>query len=54
MTALAGRLLQMIGLLLLPIGLSIGVFRDDGQLEVRLMFIGAAFFIVGWLMSRKR
>ena len=35
MIALAGRLMQMIGLLLLPIGLSIGVFRDDVQLEVR-------------------
>jgi len=54
MTALAGRLFQMIGLLLLPIGLSIGLFRDDGQLEVRLMFIGAGFFLVGWLMSRRR
>ena len=54
MTALAGRLFQMIGLLLLPIGLSIGLFRNDGQLEVRLMFIGAAFFVAGWLMARKR
>jgi len=54
MTALAGRLFQMIGLLLLPIGLSIGVFRDDGQLEVRLMFLGAAFFVVGWLMARRK
>ena len=54
MTALAGRLFQMIGLLLLPIGLSIGFFRDDGQLEVRLMFIGAAFFVVGWFLSRKK
>ncbi|HUJ13844.1 MAG TPA: hypothetical protein VL284_08670 [Thermoanaerobaculia bacterium] len=54
MTALAGRLFQMIGLLLLPIGLSIGLFRGDDQLEVRLLFIGAAFFFVGWLMARKR
>jgi len=32
MTALAGRIFQMIGLLLLPIGLSIGLFRDEVQL----------------------
>ena len=54
MTALAGRLFQMIGLLLLPIGLSIGLFRDEVQLEVRLLFIGAGFFIAGWLMARKK
>ena len=54
MTVLAGRLFQMIGLLLLPIGLSIGLFRDEGQLEVRLLFIGGAFFVAGWLMARKK
>jgi len=54
MTALTGRLFQMIGLLLLPIGLSIGLFADNAQLEVRLLFTGAGFFFVGWLMARKR
>ena len=54
MTALAGRIFQMIGLLLLPVGLSIGLFRDDVQLEVRLLWIGGAFFVVGWLMARKK
>ena len=54
MIALAGRLMQMIGLLLLPIGLSIGLFRDDVQLEVRLLFIGGGVFFAGWLVSRKR
>ena len=28
--------------------------RDDVQLEVRLLFIGAGFFVAGWLMARKK
>jgi uncharacterized membrane protein YhfC len=54
MIALAGRFLQMIGLLMLPIGLSIGLFRDNVQLEVRLLFIGGGVFFFGWLLARKR
>ena len=54
MNALLGRLFMLIGLLILPIGLSIGLFRDDVQLEVRLLFIGGGFFLVGWLMARAR
>ncbi len=54
MTVLFGRLFQVIGMIVLPIGLSIGLFRDDVPLEVRLLFIGGAFFLVGWLMTRKK
>jgi len=54
MTALFGRIFQLIGMILLPIGLSIGLFGDNVQLEVRLLFTGAGFFFVGWLMARKR
>jgi len=54
MTILLGRLFQIIGLIILPIGLSIGLFQDNAQLEVRLLFVGAGFFVVGWLMARKR
>jgi hypothetical protein len=53
MTVLLGRLLQMIGLILLPFGLMIGLFRDNIALEVRLLFIGGALFLLGWLMARK-
>ena len=53
MNVLVGRLLQLIGMILLPYGLLIGVLRDNVQLEVRLLFIGGAFFVVGWLMARK-
>ena len=52
MKVLVGRLLQLIGMILLPYGLLIGVLRDNVQLEVKLLFIGGAFFVVGWLMAR--
>ncbi|HKO02301.1 MAG TPA: hypothetical protein VJ032_11430 [Thermoanaerobaculia bacterium] len=54
MTGLFGRLFMLAGMLLLPIGLSIGMFRDDVKLEVRLLFIGGAFFVIGWLMAKTR
>jgi len=54
MTPLFGRFFQMVGMVILPIGLMMGLFRDDVALEVRLLFIGGAFFIVGWLMARQR
>ena len=53
MSVLAGRLLQLIGMLLLPLGLMIGVFQDNVALEVRLLFIGGALFLIGWLLARK-
>ena len=52
MKVLFGRFFQMIAMVLLPYGLLVGLFRDNIQLEVRLLFIGGAFFVVGWLMAR--
>ena len=54
MALLLGRFFQLIGMLLLPLGLMIGLFRDNVALEVRLLFIGGAFFVAGWLMARKK
>ena len=54
MTATIGRLLQIAGLIVLPIGFSYGMFHDDVQLEVRLLFVGGALFVLGWLLSRRR
>lgn len=54
MSVFLGRFFQMLGMVILPIGLFIGLFRDDVALEVRLLFIGGAFFVVGWLMARQR
>ena len=53
MIALLGRFLQMMGMVLLPAGLLIGLFRNNIALEVRLLFIGGALFVIGWLLSRK-
>ena len=54
MNALAGRLCMLAGMIILPIGFSIGMFRDDSKTEVRLLFIGAALFFVGWLMAKSQ
>lgn len=54
MTLLVGRLLQLMGMILLPVGLFIGFFRGNVRLEVNLLFLGGAFFVVGWLMARQR
>ena len=54
MTAIAGRLFQLIGMILLPMGLLYGLVKDQIDLEVRLLVIGGAFFLAGWLMSRQR
>ena len=54
MSSLAGRFFQLVGMIILPIGLLIGLLRDNVTLEVRLLFIGGAFFLIGWLMARKK
>ena len=53
MSVLVGRLLQLVGMLLLPLGLMIGLFQGNIALEVRLLFIGGALFVIGWLLARK-
>jgi hypothetical protein len=52
-TAQIGRLLQLFGLLLLPIGLGMGMFGNNIAIEVRLLFIGGAIFLIGWLLAKK-
>lgn len=54
MSALFGRLFQVVGMVLLPISLMVGLLRNDVALEVRLLFIGGAFFVVGWLMGKRK
>jgi hypothetical protein len=53
LSALFGRFFQLIGMVILPIGLYIGLARNDVPAEVRMLFIGGGFFLVGWLMARK-
>ena len=54
MSALFGRLFQLIGMIVLPIGLAYGLMRDDVKTEVRLLAIGGFLFVLGWLLSKKQ
>ena len=54
MTATLGRLLQIAGMIVLPIGFSYGMFHDNVQMEVRLLFVGGGLFVIGWLLARRR
>jgi uncharacterized membrane protein YhfC len=54
MNVLLGRFFQLIGMILLPIGLMYGLAKNQIDIEVRLLFIGAAFFVAGWLLARQR
>jgi len=54
MNAIAGRLCMLAGLILLPIGFSYGMFHDNIAMEVRLLFVGGAFFVVGFLLAKRR
>jgi hypothetical protein len=53
MSFLFGRFFQMVGLVMLPIGLYIGAVKDNVNVEVKMLFIGGAFFLVGWVMARR-
>jgi hypothetical protein len=52
-SALVGRFFQLIGMIILPIGLLTGLLKGNVDLEVRLLFIGGAFFLAGWLIAKK-
>ena len=54
MGVLLGRFFQLIGMIILPIALLFGLLQDNVALEVRLLFVGGAFFLVGWLLARKK
>lgn len=53
MKPLIGRALQLLGLIILPAGLLIGLAGGQVRLEVKLMFIGGAIFLLGWLLAKK-
>jgi hypothetical protein len=52
-SAILGRLFQLIGMIILPIGLLTGLLKDNVNMEVRLLFIGGAIFVIGWLLAKK-
>ena len=53
MKVLVGRVCQLIGLAILPIGLYMGLVRGEVRSEVKLLAIGGCVFLVGWLLAKK-
>lgn len=48
-----GRVIQVIALLIIPFGLGAGMLGNNIRLEVKLMWIGGALFLLGWLLTKK-
>jgi hypothetical protein len=54
MSATIGRLLQLIGMIILPIGLSYGLLKGQIRLEVQLLALGGFLFMLGWILARRK
>ncbi|HYC87831.1 MAG TPA: hypothetical protein VEO54_01365 [Thermoanaerobaculia bacterium] len=54
MSVLIGRLLQLSGMIILPIGLLIGLGRGDIRTEVKLLALGGFLFVLGWILAREK
>jgi len=48
-----GKFLELNGILILGIGLIGGISRGDLAEEMKLLGLGAAVFVVGYLLERK-
>jgi hypothetical protein len=53
MAVLIGRVCQLVGMAILPIGLYIGMFRGDVRTEVKLLAIGGCVYLIGWLLAKR-
>ena len=47
-----GRGLQLVGLMLVGLGLAVGLSRNDLRYEERMFFAGGGAFLAGWLLVR--
>lgn len=47
-----GRALQLVGIVLVGVGLGVGLFRDDLRTEERMFLAGGGVFFAGWLLVR--
>ena len=47
-----GRGLQLIGLVLVGLGLVIGLLKNDLRYEERMFFAGGGVFFAGWALVR--
>ena len=51
---LIGRLLQLMGMIVLPIGLMYGLVKGEIRTEVNLLALGGFLFLLGWILARER
>ncbi|HEX2060429.1 MAG TPA: hypothetical protein VHK90_06785 [Thermoanaerobaculia bacterium] len=54
MSVLIGRLLQLAGMIILPIGLSYGLLKGEIRTEVQLLALGGFLFVLGWIIARDK
>jgi hypothetical protein len=54
MSPIIGRLLQITGMIVLPIGLMYGLVRNEIRTEVQLLALGGFLYVLGWILSRER
>ena len=54
MSALLGRIMQVVGMTILPIALYVGMARNDVRSEVKLLAIGGAVYLIGWVLAKER
>jgi hypothetical protein len=47
-----GRALQLVGIVLVGVGLGVGLLKDDLRYEERMFFAGGIVFFAGWLLVR--
>ncbi|HEX7832092.1 MAG TPA: hypothetical protein VF787_20715 [Thermoanaerobaculia bacterium] len=51
---LIGRVLQLCGMIILPIGLMYGLVRGEIQTEVQLLALGGFLFLLGRILAREK
>jgi hypothetical protein len=51
---LIGRVLQLCGMIILPIGLMYGLVRGEIQTEVQLLALGGFLFLLGRILARDK
>lgn len=49
-----GRILQLCGMIILPIGLLYGLAKNEIQTEVQLLALGGFLFLLGRILARDK
>jgi hypothetical protein len=54
MSVLVGRMMQLAGMIILPIGLMYGLVYGEIRTEVKLLALGGFLYVLGWILARKK